>query len=71
MATNMLDKLLKARDACADAPVLNVGGQHQSRSRSATGQMTVGPRGGFETVPGRPLACAEIVERDGNVDVRS
>jgi hypothetical protein len=71
MATQMLDKPQQARDAYGDPPVLNVGGQHQSRFRPATGQMTVGPRGGFETVPGRPLACAEIVERDGKVDVRS
>jgi nitrite reductase/ring-hydroxylating ferredoxin subunit len=55
---------------------------HQSRYDPATGQMTVGPQGGFEKVPGLdaafigltkiwPLAHAEVVERDGNVYVRS
>ena len=55
---------------------------HQSRYDVATGQMVVGPQGGFQRVPGLdsafialtkvwPLRRAEVVERDGDVYVRS
>ena len=55
---------------------------HQSRYDPATGRMVVGPQAGFEKVPGLdtafilltrawPLRRAEVIERDGNVYVRS
>src|SRR5882757_7131910 len=55
---------------------------HQSRYDATTGRMVVGPQAGFEKVPGLdtafiqltklwPLRRAEVVERDGNVYVRT
>jgi nitrite reductase/ring-hydroxylating ferredoxin subunit len=55
---------------------------HQSRYDPNTGRMVVGPQAGFQKVPGLdtafiqltkvwPLRRAEVIERDGNVYVRS
>jgi 3-phenylpropionate/trans-cinnamate dioxygenase ferredoxin component len=55
---------------------------HHARYDPTTGRMTVGPQGGFEKVPGLdasfiqltklwPLRRADVIERDGNVYVRS
>ena len=55
---------------------------HHSRYDPATGRMVVGPQAGYQRVPGLdaafialtkvwPLGRAEVVERDGNVYVRS
>ena len=55
---------------------------HQSRYDPSTGRMVVGPQAGYEKVPGLdaafigltkvwPLRRAEVVERDGNVYLRS
>jgi nitrite reductase/ring-hydroxylating ferredoxin subunit len=55
---------------------------HHARYDPANGRMTVGPQAGFEKVPGLdtsfimltkvwPLRRAEVIERDGNVYVRS
>jgi len=55
---------------------------HHARYEPANGRMVTGPQDGFEKVPGLdlafvqltrfwPLRRAEVVERDGNVYVRS
>ena len=55
---------------------------HHARYDPGSGRMVVGPQGGFEKVPGLdtafiqftklcPLRRAEVIEREGNVYVRS
>jgi nitrite reductase/ring-hydroxylating ferredoxin subunit len=55
---------------------------HRATYDPATGRMLGGPQAGFEKVPGlgamfkgltkvAPLARADVIERDGNVYVRS
>jgi nitrite reductase/ring-hydroxylating ferredoxin subunit len=55
---------------------------HKARYEPTTGRMVIGPQAGFQRVPGLdlafialtrlwPLRRAKVVERDGNVYVRS